>query len=117
MKLPTAISAIISALAGIAAMHGQPAAECGTGPAGNCRGISGNGPQYAVVGLSVNFLREAPDYTAELGTQALMGDIVEIVDRNGYWCKRWRHRNWKNTGQLPNIYAPPGKAQYIPVHP
>ena len=87
MKLPTAISAIISALAGIAAMHGQPAAECGTGPAGNCREISGNGPQYAVVGLSVNFLREAPDYTAELGTQALMGDIVEIVDRNGYWCK------------------------------
>lgn len=87
MKLPTAISAIISALAGIAAMYGQPVAECGTGPAGNCREISGNGPQYAVVGLSVNFLREAPDYTAELGTQALMGDIVEIMDRNGYWCK------------------------------
>ena len=87
MKLPTAISAIISALAGIAAMHGQPAAECGTGPAGTCREISGNGPHYADVGLSVNFLREAPDYTAELGTQALMGDIVEIVDRNGYWCK------------------------------
>ncbi len=87
MKLPTAISAIISALAGIAAMYGQPAAEGGTGPAGTCREISGNGPQYAVVGLSVNFLREAPDYTAELGTQALMGDIVEIVDRNGYWCK------------------------------
>ena len=87
MKLPTAISAIISALAGIAAMYGQPAAECGAGPAGTCREISGNGPQYAVIGLSVNFLREAPDYTAELGTQALMGDIVEIVDRAGYWCK------------------------------
>ena len=87
MKLPTAISAIISALAGIAAMYGQPAAECGTGPAGNCMEISGNGPQYAVVGLSVNFLREAPYYTAELGTQALMGDIVEIMDRAGYWCK------------------------------
>lgn len=43
--------------------------------------------RYAVVNLSVNFLREAPDYTAELGTQALMGTIVEILDETGYWRK------------------------------
>ncbi|MDE5890458.1 MAG: C40 family peptidase [Bacteroidales bacterium] len=41
--------------------------------------------RFAVVSLSVNFLRERPDYTAELGTQALMGTIVEIVGEDGYW--------------------------------
>ncbi|MCM1178290.1 MAG: C40 family peptidase [Clostridium sp.] len=44
-----------------------------------------HGKRYAVVNLSVNFLREAPDYTAELGTQALMGTTVEIIGENGYW--------------------------------
>jgi len=43
------------------------------------------GKRFAVVNLSVNFLREAPDYTAELGTQALMGTVVEIVGEEGYW--------------------------------
>ncbi|MCX4333928.1 MAG: NlpC/P60 family protein [Bacteroidales bacterium] len=42
-------------------------------------------PRYAVVDISVNFLREAPDYTAELGTQALMGTVVEITGEEGYW--------------------------------
>lgn len=42
-------------------------------------------PRFAVVNLSVNFLREEPDYTAELGTQALMGHIVRITGENGYW--------------------------------
>lgn len=41
--------------------------------------------RFAVVSLSVNFLREKPDYTAELGTQALMGTIVEITGEQGYW--------------------------------
>lgn len=41
--------------------------------------------RYAVVDISVNFLREAPDYTAELGTQALMGTVVEITGEEGYW--------------------------------
>lgn len=49
--------------------------------------LSANAQHYAVVNLSVNFLREAPGYTTELGTQALMGDIVEITDEKGYWCK------------------------------
>lgn len=55
------------------------------GLAASC--LTASGQRYAVVNLSVNFLREAPDYTAELGTQALMGDIVEITDEEGYWCK------------------------------
>ncbi len=42
-------------------------------------------PRMAVVNLSVAFLREVPDYTGELGTQALMGTIVEIVGEEGYW--------------------------------
>ncbi len=41
--------------------------------------------RYAVVNSSVNFLREAPSYEAELGTQALMGTIVEIIDSTSYW--------------------------------
>ncbi len=47
----------------------------------------GNPGRYAVVNLSVNFLREEPDYTAELGTQALMGTVVEITGEESYWRK------------------------------
>ena len=47
----------------------------------------GNPGRYAVVNLSVNFLREEPDYTAELGTQALMGTVVEIKGEESYWRK------------------------------
>ena len=46
-----------------------------------------NPGRYAVVNLSVNFLREEPDYTAELGTQALMGTVVEIKGEESYWRK------------------------------
>ena len=46
-----------------------------------------NPGRYAVVNLSVNFLREEPDYTAELGTQALMGTVVEIKGKESYWRK------------------------------
>lgn len=46
---------------------------------------SGEGRRWAAVDLSVNFMREAPDYTAELGDQALMGTVVEIVGEEGYW--------------------------------
>ena len=45
----------------------------------------GEGRRWAVVDLSVNFMREAPDYTAELGDQALMGTVVEIVGEESYW--------------------------------
>lgn len=41
--------------------------------------------RMAVVTFSESHLREEPDYTAELGTQALMGSIVEIIAEEGYW--------------------------------
>lgn len=46
---------------------------------------SGDGRRWAVVDLSVNFMREAPDYTAENGDQTLMGTVVEVVGEEGYW--------------------------------
>ena len=46
---------------------------------------SGEGRRWAVVDLSVNYMREAPDYTAENGDQTLMGTVVEIVSQEGYW--------------------------------
>lgn len=41
--------------------------------------------RMAVTEFSENHLREKPDYTAELGTQALMGTVVEIRGEEGYW--------------------------------
>jgi len=43
--------------------------------------------RYGVVNVSANYMRESPDYTAELGTQNLMGTVVRIVDSDGYWLK------------------------------
>ena len=45
----------------------------------------GESRRWAVVDLSVNFMREEPDYTAENGDQTLMGTVVEIVGEEGYW--------------------------------
>ena len=45
----------------------------------------GEGRRWAVTGLSADFMREAPDYTAENGDQALMGTVVEIIGEEGYW--------------------------------
>lgn len=44
-------------------------------------------PKKAVVELSANFMREEPDFAAELGDQALMGTVVEILGREGGWVK------------------------------
>ena len=44
-------------------------------------------PVKAVVEYSANFMREEPDYSAEMGDQALMGTVVEILDRQGDWIK------------------------------
>lgn len=41
--------------------------------------------RYAVTDFSVNFLREEPDFTAELGNQLLMGTPVEITGEYSYW--------------------------------
>ncbi len=42
-------------------------------------------PRFGVTTLSANYLREEPDFTAELGNQALMGTVVEIIDEKDYW--------------------------------
>lgn len=43
--------------------------------------------KWAVVEFSANFMRENPDYAAELGDQALMGTVVEVLDKSSYWIK------------------------------
>ena len=44
-------------------------------------------PTKAVVELSANFMREKPEFEAELGDQALMGTIVEVLEKQGDWVK------------------------------
>ena len=44
-------------------------------------------PNKAVVELSACFMREEPRYGAELGDQALMGTIVEVIEKQGDWIK------------------------------
>lgn len=46
---------------------------------------AGQGRRLAVTALSEVQLRENPSYTAELGTQALMGTVVEIIGEESYW--------------------------------
>ena len=41
--------------------------------------------RWAVVNLSVNNMREQPDYAAEMGDQCLMGTLVEIIGEQSYW--------------------------------
>lgn len=42
-------------------------------------------PRQAVVSLSANYIRTAPDYEAPLDAQALMGAVVEITGEQDYW--------------------------------
>lgn len=42
---------------------------------------------WAVVNLSANFMRESPDYTSSLETQALMGTVAEVLERESYWVR------------------------------
>jgi len=54
----------------------------------NCAASAQEAPKkWAVVEFSANFMREAPDYAAELGDQALMGTVVEVLDKSSYWVK------------------------------
>ena len=46
---------------------------------------AGQNRRMAVTALSEVQLREMPSYTAEMGTQALMGTVVEIVGSESYW--------------------------------
>lgn len=43
------------------------------------------GKRMAVVDLSSIYMRQLPDYESALETQELMGTVVEIVDKKGYW--------------------------------
>lgn len=45
------------------------------------------GKEMAIVDLSANFIREDNEYEAELGDQALMGTLVEVLDRKSYWVR------------------------------
>lgn len=44
-----------------------------------------SGTVWAVVDLSANFLREDPSFSAELGTQALMGTVMRVDARKDDW--------------------------------
>lgn len=52
-----------------------------------CLQLSAQQKKWAVVNLSSNYMREEPDYTAELGSQVLMGTLAEVLDTKGYWKK------------------------------
>lgn len=47
--------------------------------------LQGAAQERAIVSLSAIFMRERPAYEAELGTQALMGTVVEVLDSTSYW--------------------------------
>ncbi|MBQ6286372.1 MAG: C40 family peptidase [Bacteroidales bacterium] len=76
----TAFCAILSAMAASTASAQAPA---GSQVATGQQVTSG----MAVVEFSANMMREEPDYAAELGDQALMGTIVEVLGREGTWVK------------------------------
>lgn len=50
-------------------------------------GLSVLAQSMAVVDLSVAHLREQPAYEAEMGTEALMGAVVSVLESEGYWTK------------------------------
>ena len=77
-------AAVVLACSALAA--GVVTATPRTGP-GNAEEQRQDSVRYAVTTLSANYLREQPDFTAELGNQLLMGTPVEILDEEGYWRK------------------------------
>lgn len=49
--------------------------------------IDASAQAYGVCDVSAAFLRARPSYTSSLETQILMGTVVEITDKDGYWLK------------------------------
>ena len=43
--------------------------------------------QWGIIDFSVSHLRKAPDYESPLETQELMGTVVEVVGKQGYWLQ------------------------------
>lgn len=59
--------------------------------------------QKAVVNAGAAFLRQGPDYESPLETQELMGRVVEVLERDGYWVKvatSQPYTAWVNERQL-----------------
>ncbi len=42
---------------------------------------------WAVVNLSANYMRNEADYCSGMETQALMGTVVKVLEKNGYWVR------------------------------
>lgn len=60
-----------------------------------------------VIDLSVANLREIPDYTGEMGTQALMGTTVDIIGESSYWLQVKTpdgYRAWVNAMAVSRFY-------------
>ena len=55
------------------------------GQVASAQDIADGQKKYGVVEFSVNFMREQPAYEAEMGDQALMGTVAEIVGTDSYW--------------------------------
>jgi len=49
--------------------------------------VLAQGTRYAVTDLSVCYLRQSPDYESPLETQELMGVVVEVLAKEGYWVQ------------------------------
>lgn len=61
-----------------------------------------------VIDLSVANLREIPDYTGEMGTQALMGTTVDIIGESSYWLQVKTpdgYRAWVNAMAVSRFYG------------
>lgn len=43
--------------------------------------------EWAIVELSGCFVRNAPDYESGVDTQARMGDVVQLLEKDRYWCR------------------------------
>ena len=68
------------------------------------------GKEYAVVAFSANLMREEPAFEAEMGDQALMGSVVEILDRKGSWVQVQASRSRK--GYTP-VLLPDGRTGWV----
>ncbi|WP_430403814.1 NlpC/P60 family protein [Hyphomonas sp.] len=63
-------------------------------------------------------IREAPDPSARLATQALLGEILDVFDTNGAWsrvrCRRDHYVGWVTTDSLsPAITTPTHKVSAL----
>lgn len=68
--------------------------------------VTAGAQDKGVIDISVANLREIPDYAGEMGTQALMGTVVDIVGESGYWLQVTTpdgYRAWVNEMALSRL--------------